>query len=141
MNTIVKRLDPADLEWVIEADLSFPHPWKAEDWRNLSLMEQCFTLSVDAKLVGYALFRHLPGAEDGHLLKIYLNDDYRGLGLAEKLLNECIKQLGLKEVFLEVGETNLRAGKFYEKMGFKKVHLAKGFYSDGENAWLMLLTQ
>lgn len=139
MNTIVRALKPLDLEWVIKTDQLFPHPWKENAWRNLSDAERCFVLESDEKLVGYILFRHLAGAEDGHLLKIFLLEEMRGLGGAQKLLEASSDLLGLKEIFLEVGENNLRAQYFYNKMGFKKVHLARGFYSDGENAWIMTL--
>lgn len=141
MNITVRPLEAHDLEWVIKMDQLFPHPWKENAWRNLSSAERCFILQMDEKLKGYILFRHLSGAEDGHLLKIFLLEEARGLGGAQKLLEVSSELLGLKEIFLEVGETNLRAQQFYSKMGFKKVHLARGFYSDGENAWIMTLTR
>ena len=141
MNTIVRPLEARDLEWVIKIDQLFPHPWKESAWRNLSVAERCFVLEIEEKLVGYILFRHLAGAEDGHLLKIFMLEDARGTGGACELLKVSSDLLGLKEVFLEVGETNQRAQHFYIKMGFKKVHLARGFYSDGENAWIMTLTR
>lgn len=141
MNTTVRILEARDLEWVIQADQSFPHPWKENAWKNLSIAERCFVLEVNEKLAGYILFRHLTGAQDAHLLKIFLLEEARGSGGAQKLLEASSDLLGLKEIFLEVGETNLRAQHFYNKMGFNKVHLARGFYSNGENAWIMTLTR
>ena len=141
MNTIVRPLEPGDLAWVIEADQSFPHPWSEEAWKTLSVMERCFVVQNNGKLVGYILFRQLTGADDGHLLKIFLLEQTRGSGLAAQMLVEACDLMALKEVFLEVGENNLRAQHFYQKMGFQKVHLARGFYSDGENAWIMTLTR
>ena len=141
MNTIVRDLRPEDLPWVMEADQSFPHPWTKEAWNHLSATERCFVLEANEKLIGYILFRHLTGANDGHLLKIFLLEETRGAGLAARLLLGACDLLGLQEVFLEVGESNLRAQHFYLKMGFQKVHLARGFYSDGENALIMTLTR
>jgi ribosomal protein S18 acetylase RimI-like enzyme len=40
---------------------------------------------------------------------------------------------------LEVRASNGGAIRLYEKAGFKKTHERKGFYSDGETAWVMEL--
>lgn len=139
MNSTVRPITAADLPWVIKADQDFPHPWVPDSWYHLAPHQHCFVLESAQELVGYTLFQYLEGDQSAHLLKIYLSPAYRGQELASFLFNEALQKIGLKEVFLEVGESNLAALKFYEKMGFNKIHLVKGFYSDGENAWLMTL--
>ena len=45
------------------------------------------------------------------------------------------------EVFantLEVGVSNIRAQRLYEKLGFKNTLLKKSYYSDGEDAFYMV---
>jgi ribosomal-protein-alanine N-acetyltransferase len=42
-----------------------------------------------------------------------------------------------KEVYLEVRVSNTPAIRLYEKLGFKIVKVLEGYYSDGENAYLM----
>ncbi|MFA5582759.1 MAG: GNAT family N-acetyltransferase [Bacteriovoracaceae bacterium] len=141
MNITVKRASSLDLEWVSQADQYFPHPWTLKDWQQLNSDLYCFVAANAEGPVGYALFRHLPDDEQTHLLKIYILPHWRRKGVAELLFEGSLLALPVKEVFLEVGETNLAAQRFYEKIGFNKLHLSKGFYSDGENAWLMLLTR
>ncbi|HLW57824.1 MAG TPA: GNAT family N-acetyltransferase [Bacteriovoracaceae bacterium] len=141
MNSIVRSLTPSDLEWVISADQDFPHPWDSASWNNLAPYMHCFVLQMESELGGYILFQHLEGDERAHLLKIYLTPAHRNKGLADLLFSESVQKLGVKEIFLEVGESNVAAVRFYERMGFNKIHLAKGFYSNGENAWIMTLIQ
>lgn len=141
MNFIVKPLTSSDLEWVISADQDFPHPWDSASWNNLAPYMRCFILQIGSDLVGFSLFQHLEGDERAHLLKIYLSPSYRNQGFADILFTESVSKLGVREIFLEVGESNVAALRFYERMGFNKNHLAKGFYSNGENAWLMTLIQ
>ena len=141
MNIIVRTASAADLPWVIEADRDFPHPWDSDAWRNLAPHMHLFVLEQEQQLIGYALFQHISGDEQAHLLKIYLLPTTRHRGMSKILFDESRASLAVKEVFLEVGESNVAAQRFYEKMGFNRIHLAKAFYSDGENAWLMLLTR
>lgn len=50
--------------------------------------------------------------------------EYRGQGIAIKLLKICIeksKEVGMENVIVKTESVNLKAIKFYEKMGFKKI--------------------
>lgn len=141
MNTIVRVATASDLLWVAQADQDFPHPWGDEAWRSLPPHRYCLVIETEQGLQGYALFQYISGDTQAHLLKIYLLPAARGRGLSKFLFDESLRLLQVREVFLEVGESNVAAQRFYEKIGFARIHFAKGFYSDGENAWLMLLTR
>jgi len=55
--------------------------------------------------------------------RFYLKKQYRGLGVAQRLLAELekqAKQRGLRKVILDVSKNNNRAIHFYEKSGFIK---------------------
>jgi ribosomal protein S18 acetylase RimI-like enzyme len=55
---------------------------------------------------------------------MYVDDKYRGKGLAKKLLDTALtyaKTAGLKEIFLGTVEEMIAANKFYQKNGFKKI--------------------
>lgn len=138
-NITVSRAQGAQLERVIELDQLFPHPWPAAAWKELTPHMHCFVLKNDEIIIGYALFQYVSGQDQAHLLKIYVSGESRQQGLAQQLFNQAYLELGASQVFLEVAESNVAALRFYEKIGFNRVHLAKNFYSDGENAWLMLL--
>jgi ribosomal-protein-alanine N-acetyltransferase len=69
--------------------------------------------------------------------------DNQSIGIGTKLLTqalEVIKQIGTKEVWLEVRISNYQAIKFYRKNKFIIVSVRKKFYSRPvEDAYLMKL--
>lgn len=73
------------------------------------------------------------------IMKIAVLEEKCGKNLAEQLWKKLLEITELN-IILEVRESNLRAIKFYKKMGMKKISLRKGYYSDnGENAVIMFL--
>ncbi len=73
------------------------------------------------------------------IMKIAVVETERGQSTAEDLFRKLLEVTQLN-IILEVRESNLRAIRFYEKVGMKKISLRKGYYSDnGENAVIMLL--
>lgn len=91
-----------------------------------------FTLAVDeaGKIVGYTGIDHVseqpvevPGRA-AYLSKFYLAAEARGGGLAGELMQtvfESARAAGCDGVHLGTHHENLRAQKFYEKMGFVQV--------------------
>lgn len=89
----------------------------------------------EAKLVGYA------GGwiNDGQvqLLKVASDPAYRRQGIAQELLAHIAldaRDLGAKEMTLEVRASNMGAHAFYERLGLKDIGIRPRYYSDGENA-------
>lgn len=89
----------------------------------------------EAKLVGYA------GGwiNDGQvqLLKVASDPAYRRQGIAQELLARIAldaRDLGAKEMTLEVRASNTGAHAFYERLGLKDIGIRPCYYSDGENA-------
>ena len=71
---------------------------------------------------------------------VYVEQKYRQQGIANAMMAELFKLLAenaVKEITLEVRESNLAATHLYEKYDFKTVHVRKKYYEDGENALLM----
>lgn len=61
----------------------------------------------------------------GYISDLYVDENYRGSGLADKLMDECIiwiKGKGIENVRLNVNSENKRAINFYQKIGFKEVN-------------------
>ena len=59
------------------------------------------------------------------LKKIYVKENYRGKGIAQKLLNQCLeyaKNIGYDYVYLETYHRLERAKAFYSKNGFLEYH-------------------
>ena len=71
------------------------------------------------------------------ILNFCVKKEYRGKGIGRLLLEEV---LNIKEgsITLEVRKSNLKAISFYEKNGFQSVLIRPNYYSNGEDAILML---
>ncbi|WP_457742372.1 ribosomal protein S18-alanine N-acetyltransferase [Thermococcus sp.] len=95
----------------------------------------------NGKVVGYVMAYLRPDLE-GHIMSIAVDSAYRGNGIGSALLTEAIERLierGARYIGLEVRVSNEGAIRLYERFGFKKVKRIIGYYSDGEDAYYMLL--
>ena len=69
---------------------------------------------------------------------IIVDNEYRNLGIATKLLNFIEdKYKDIKNITLEVRESNKVAISFYKKNGFKEIAKRKNYYKD-EDGILMI---
>lgn len=115
-----------------------PFPWKLTSW--LELQHPPFHLFVAHEqeyLVGLGLFSLLAGDFSAHLLKIAVRPAFYGTGLAVSFWHyqqRELQKIGATESYLEVAEQNVRAVRFYEKLGFTRLRHMRGFYSDGRDA-------
>ena len=79
--------------------------------------------------------------EDADLEGIVVKSEFRKGGVASKLFSlaqKTLKERGVNRLLLEVREGNIPAISFYNKQGFNKVSIRKNYYSDGENALVMV---
>ena len=61
---------------------------------------------------------------------IYVIKNFRDKGLGSKLIKKIEENCHhLRKIYLEVSEINLKGISFYQKMGFKKIHTRKSYYS------------
>jgi ribosomal-protein-alanine N-acetyltransferase len=90
-------------------------------------------------ILGYASMWLM--VDEAHLTSIAVRETHRQRGIGELLLISIINlaaQLKAQVVTLEVRQSNLSAQALYEKYGFTKVGMRRGYYSDdGENAVIM----
>ncbi|MDE6797541.1 MAG: ribosomal protein S18-alanine N-acetyltransferase, partial [Ruminococcus sp.] len=78
---------------------------------------------------------------EGDITSVAVDENFRRMGLAKKLITEFIKILpeNTENIFLEVRENNVPAINLYKKCGFKKLSIRKNFYSNpAENAVVMV---
>ena len=76
-----------------------------------------------------------------HILTIATHPDYRGKGIATRLLAHVLdkaRQTGCSLATLEVRRSNVPAIALYERAGFKTVHIRARYYQDDEDALVML---
>lgn len=121
--------------------------WEPSQWKDFFNSHEgkskLFLVTLGDERIGLLFFHLNSWSGQAHLLKIGLRPDTRGSGAASALLKEGIKWLkenGYKEIFLEVGVLNKRAVGFYRKSGFVQLCVKKQFYSDGADAFAMLLS-
>lgn len=67
---------------------------------------------------------------------IYVLNEYKKMGIGTKLLNK-LEEFNIKNITLEVRESNTIAIKFYKKNGFKIISKRQKYY-EKEDGYLMI---
>lgn len=97
---------------------------------------------IGSKIAGYIVTMDLDEF-NGKIIAFAVRREFRGMGIGKKLLAEAIKRLesrGKKRITLEVRVSNFQAQELYKKFGFRIVETIPAYYSDGEDAYLMVRT-
>ncbi len=160
----MRRALMADLDRILEIEqLSFPVPWPREYLAQHLGDDGFVVLEHEGRVVGYTVIgikipsflarlerrtRALLSGEDpqepppvGHILNIAVDPAYRGRGLGKRLLEYALdycRQVGAERVELEVRTSNSAAIALYQKYGFVIHELIPCYYSDGEDAFVMV---
>ena len=89
---------------------------------------------IENKVCGYLMV--LDSIDVYEILAIATVEEYRNKGIAQELL----AKIRIKNIFLEVRESNQTAINFYKKNNFKEISIRKNYYSEPtENAIIMKL--
>ena len=89
---------------------------------------------IEDKICGYLMV--LDSIDVYEILAIATIEEYRNKGIAQVLLDK----IKIKDIFLEVRESNQVAINFYKKNKFKERSVRKNYYSEpNENAIIMKL--
>jgi ribosomal-protein-alanine N-acetyltransferase len=103
----------------------------------------------NGKLLGYIMCRIEVGLSNiglgglirkGHVVSIAVMPQSRRRGVAQAVINKSLdgmKYYKAKQCFLEVRVTNEPAIALYKKLGFEVTRTINGYYSDGEDAYVM----
>ncbi len=89
---------------------------------------------------GISSFGRAP-VKKGHIVSVAVRNEHRQHGIGTKLVEaamEGMQEYGASEFFLEVRKTNEEAIAVYEKLDFEIRRVLKGYYRDGEDAYLMV---
>lgn len=146
MKPVIRPMRVEDIDAVVRLDRMI---------LGQSLGEAAFLEELkDNPLNRYFVIEDTSGSILGHIglwldpplaqvLNFYIVPDRQKQGLGTTLftfaLAEC-KRLGVDTLTLEVRPTNVVAIRFYERFGFFKAAIRKQYYSDGQDADLMLLS-
>ena len=92
---------------------------------------------LENEIVGFAGIKVL--LDESDIMNIVTKKSYRNKGIGSILLQNLIDlsyNLNLKQITLEVNESNLSAISLYKKFDFKKIGLRKNYYNN-QNALIM----
>ncbi|MFN7683828.1 MAG: ribosomal protein S18-alanine N-acetyltransferase [Oligoflexia bacterium] len=95
---------------------------------------------TDQLIAGYVVFWLM--FDEAQILNIAVDFPYRGLGYGKKMIRQVVAEALKKEirrVILDVRKGNDPAISLYQSMRFAISHVRRGFYSDGEDAYTMVL--
>lgn len=147
---ILRKFKNEDLEEVIYINrVCLPENYSAYFFIDLyvNYPETFIVAEVDNKVVGYIMCRIETGfsgfslIKRGHVISIAVLPGYRRMGIGKALLLEALKAMvkhyGARECYLEVRVSNTPAINLYKKVGFEISRVIKGYYADGEDAYLM----
>ena len=130
---ILNKAELSDIPAILALEKKcFSHPYIASLIEASISNPQNFVLVVKdgEKTVGYAEFGNFIDAV--FVNRIATAPDMRRKGIASLLLKEGEKmtaELGIYSILLEVRSTNHAAAALYEKHGFKRIGIRRGYYS------------
>lgn len=140
----IRMMTSLDLDAVlaIEKNCSVD-PWPRTIFTSCLDRHQCYVLSVDRRVVGFAILMFAD--VECQLLNIAIAPEFQRRGYGEYLLADLIESARLeraKEMILEVRYGNTAAQSLYQKMGFTVIGFRKEYYltpTGREDAHVMLL--
>lgn len=108
-----------------------------------------FVAEYEGEIVGYIMCRIERGisgfgrmpVKKGHIVSVAVLHTLRNKGIGTSLISAGMSGMidyGASEFFLEVRKTNEEAIAVYEKLGYSVRRVLRGYYRDGEDAYLMI---
>ncbi|MFV1921693.1 MAG: ribosomal protein S18-alanine N-acetyltransferase [Methylotenera sp.] len=136
----------SDLDAVVDIELTiYSHPWTRGNFvDSLQAGYHAWVMMREEEVIGYAVMMIV--LDEVQLLNLSVAQPYQKQGLGSALLKQVLTQakaLDARYVFLEVRASNVSAIALYQKMGFGKVSVRKGYYplaQGREDAIIMRLT-
>jgi len=108
-------------------------PWSPNSFLAMLNFENSVNLVAlkGGEVIGYAISGFV--MDEADLMNIAVSKRFRRMGIGEKLLDRMIEMLsekGIKNLFLEVRQSNVAAQNLYIKKGFCPISTRKNYYSN-----------
>ena len=140
----VRELDPGDLEaaWALDQDCFEPGiAYSRAEIRSFLSRAGAIGLAAEAegRLVGFAIAERR--GSRGHVVTIDIERPSRRRGLGRRLFSRIFERLeeeGAREIRLEVDVRNAGAIRFYERLGFERTRVLRGYYGRGRDGYEMV---
>ena len=104
-----------------------------------ALGADCVLTETDASIAGFCLTSHASG--EGYIITIDVLEEFRKQGAGSALLAESEKRMiaqGVRTIALDTATDNLSAIAFWQKHGYRKIGVRKGYYPNGCDAFAMI---
>jgi len=143
MNVTLRDYCAADFEVLYQIDQQCFDPalaYSRPDLRNYLRLPggDCVIAEASGDVAGFLVTAH-EGAV-GSIVTIDVLAAYRRQGVATLLLEESERRLataGIRTIELETATDNTSAIAFWQKHGYRKRDIQKGYYPDGRDAYSM----
>ncbi len=140
---ILRPMEKDDLEAVeIIEQQSFDDCWSIDSF-EFEIVGNEFSypmvLEQEGEIIGFLVYWVM--FEQAQIANIAISPAFRGQGLGHVLMEYALKaakESGAETFTLEVRPSNLNAKRLYESHDFTFLHRVKGYYSDGEDALVMI---
>lgn len=118
----------------------FPDAWPLKSFtnevENERLSYPC-VMMLNGQLVGYAVAWFY--ADELHITNFAIDPDFQRQRLGSQLMQHLLAKYHHHEAtFLEVRRSNAPAIQLYRKFGFEELFVRETYYSDGEDAIVMV---
>ena len=142
----IRRARPEDVDHLHAIErASFVEPWEPDTIRQSIgwFPSSCFVAEWQNEVVGFLIGSPQPVNDGfyGHICNLAVAEEYRGIGIGRLLVRRAEHQFlmeGAQGIQLEVRESNTGGRSFYKKLGYEEVFLFPHYYSNGENAVVMM---
>ena len=108
----------------------FADPWSTQDFRDCVSYAQFLVADEGSgRIAGYVVA--LDAADEGEILNRAVAEAGRRRGLGRALVEAILERLrsrGVRQVYLEVRESNAAARALYTAFGFKEVGRRRAYY-------------
>jgi ribosomal-protein-alanine N-acetyltransferase len=148
----LRKFQPDDLQGVMQINrVCLPENYSDFFFMDLHqrFPETFIIAEENGEMAGYIMCRIEVGLSNygfgglvkkGHVVSIAVMPQHRRKGIAQGLIKRALEGMEYykaKQCFLEVRVTNDVAISLYKKLGFEVTRTINGYYSDGEDAYVM----
>jgi ribosomal-protein-alanine N-acetyltransferase len=142
----IRRARLADIPEIMAIEREcFVEPWDEEVFvQTLEWTPFYFLVAVpDGKVRGFVVgcMENTGSALYGHISNLGVTAACRRRGLGRLLVSRLERRFALEAaggVLLEVRISNAEAQEFYHRLGYQEAFLLSGYYSNGEDALVMM---
>lgn len=136
----MRELTKNDLPEVIAMEArAFSHPWPPEAFEDLSFTDSLL-LCDDDTMLGYIMYHRV--LDECAIVNFAIDPPMQGKGYGQVLLQKAIQRIvsqHIRFVYLDVRISNAAARHLYEKMGFRRMGIRRGYYTHPDEDSLVMM--